>query len=142
MWPRLGRAQRPSRGAGKKAAQWLLNESLLRRHDLPRRYDRLPATARRCGPYYGRDRLSFYPRRLESRREDRGFGLPRLRERTDAGRQCEAIAEAIAGSEEWSVGVLEYWALNATLHYSTTPVLQALVSLICPRGLPSNSRRN
>src|SRR5262249_48615788 len=139
MWPRLGRAQRPSRGAGKKAAQWLLNEHLLRRHDLPRRYDRLPATARGCGPYYGRNRLSFYPRRLESRREDRGFGLPRLRERTDAGRQCEAAAEAIRN------GVVEYRSIgfeNTSVHYSTIPLFQALVSLICPRGLPSNSRRN
>src|SRR5262245_48639915 len=135
----LGRAQWPSRSAGKKAAQRLFEEYLLRRHDLPGRYDRLPATAGGRRPYYGRDRLSFYSRRLESRGKDRSFGLSGLRERTDAGRQCEAIAEAIRN------GVVEYRSIgfeNTSIHYSTIPLSQALVSSIYPRGQPSNSRRS
>ena len=27
----------------------------------------------------------------------------------------------------WSMGELEYWVLNASLHYSITPVFQSLV---------------
>ena len=63
---------------------------------------KLPAQTGRHRPYHGRHRLSFYLGRLEGRRKDRGLRLPRLRERTDVGRQCQAIVEAIAAEKDSS----------------------------------------
>ena len=44
--------------------------------------------------------------------------------------QWSRIRGATGEMECWSIGVLDYWVLNASLQYSFTPILQFLVRWI------------
>ena len=47
----------------------------------------------------------------------------------------QAESRSVSERDHWSDGVLEYWVLNASLHYSITPLFQSLLGLLCGNQL-------